>query len=522
MVHRSAPLRLTGAFGVMLLVGGAAAALRWAIAGDPWLVPAACLAAFALGSWILARRHRLTYRQVGWIAVACTPIVAAAIATRDDPFGGGYAFVWGAPFAYVAGRRIGYVQTATVGLCLAAAYGIQALRVDDPVAFHSYAGWWLTATVSVAIVGGVTRVIWCSLETAQRQVDLAFEQGVLGMAFLDLAGRWQQVNGALAEILGRTPEELTGTPVAEVTHPDDRTVTLDQLADAGATGAVVFDKRYVRPDGSVRWVTVHAAVLRDDRGAPTGIFGEFEDITAQREAEVRLRASEHRFERMFHDAGVGMLLVATDGTVQQANRAAADILGTAPGGLVGTDIRAWRHPDDVTAGEAAAAAIDAGVRDVYHRDGRYVRADGEELHLAVTVAVVRDAAGEVEDVMVQLADVSDRDAAQRREAALAELGRLALAAPSPSDLLPGTVRVVAETLGVRFATVVDAGSREVLAATGWDGEAAVGHALAALDMTEPLVFRDPAIELRFPTSALAAAGAVAGAAVVVSGAGDAD
>jgi diguanylate cyclase (GGDEF)-like protein/PAS domain S-box-containing protein len=522
MVHRSAPPRLTGAFGVMLLVGGAAAAVRWAIVRDTPIEVAAYLMALALGAWIVTHRESLTYRQVGWIAIACTPMVAAVVAGRDDPSGGGYAFIWGAPFAYAAGRRVGYAHTAAVALCLAAAFGVQALRVDDPAAFHTYAGWWLTATVSAAIVGGVTRVIWESLESAQRQIDRAFDQGVLGMAVLDLGGRWQQVNRALAEILGRSPEALAGTPAADITHLGDRAITLEQIAQATDLGQVAFDKRYVRPDGSVRWVTVHAAVLRDARGAATGLFSEYEDITAQREAEERLRASEHRFERMFHDAGVGMLLVAVYGSVQQANRAAAEILRTTPEGLVGTDIRAWRHPDDAAAGEAAAEALDAGTGDVYHRDGRYVGADGQELHLAVTVAVVRDDGGTPEYVMVQLADVSDRDAAQRREAALAELGRLALAAPSPTDLLPDTVRVVAETLHVRFATVVDAGSREVLAAHGWDGEAAVGHALAALDVTEPLVFRDPAIELRFPTSALAAAGAVAGAAVVVTGAGDAD
>src|SRR3954449_12041227 len=130
------------------------------------------------------------------------------------------------------------------------------------------------------------------------------------------------------------------------------------------------------------------------------LMGQREDTTARRQAEERLLVSERRFERMFADAGVGMLLVAPDGTIQQANRAAAEMLGTTPAGLAGSDIRAWRHPDDAAAGEAAAAELDASRRDVYHRDGRYVRADGQELHMAVTVAVMRDGDGGVEDVMV--------------------------------------------------------------------------------------------------------------------------
>jgi diguanylate cyclase (GGDEF)-like protein/PAS domain S-box-containing protein len=522
MVPRvAAPIRLTTAFGVMLLVGGVASAVRWTIERDTSAGIVGAAAALALGSYILLRRERLTYHHVGVIAVVCTPLVAVILAQRDTPYGGGYAFIWGAPFAYAASRRLGYAHTAATAAGLAAAFGAQAIRLDDPLPFSTYLAFGLTATVSAAIVGGVSRVIWDSLEAAERRVDQAFEQGVLGMAFLDVAGRLQQVNPALAAILGRPREALIGTASADLTHPDDRALMLERLAAAVERGTAVYDKRYVRPDDSVRWVTVHAAVLHDQRGAPSGIFAEYEDITAQREAEERLRVSERRFERMFQDAGVGMVQLAPGGIVEAANRAAAEILGTTTDGLVGTEIVAWQHPDDVAVSAEAWGELIAGARDVYQRDGRYLRRDGVELHLALTAAVVRDDAGAVQYAMLQLADVSDRDAAQRREAALAELGRLALGAASPTDLLRDAVDVVARTLDVRFATVIDPGSSAVLAAFGWDGAAAVEHAAAALDIAEPLVLRDPSTELRFPTRALEAAGAVTGAAVAVAGEGDA-
>jgi diguanylate cyclase (GGDEF)-like protein/PAS domain S-box-containing protein len=522
MVHRAAaPTRLTTAFGVMLLAGGVASAVRWAIERDTSAGVAGCLCAFALGTYILLRRDRLTYHHVGLIAVAATPLIAVILAERDTPYGGGYAFIWGAPFAYAAGRRIGYAHTAATAACLAAAFGAQAIRLDDPLPFSTYLAFALTATVSAAIVGGVSRVIWESLEAAERRVDQAFEQGVLGMAFLDVAGRIQEGNPALAAILGRPREALAGLPSADVTHPGDRALMLERLTAAVERGTVVYDQRYVRPDAGVRWVTVHAAVLHDKRGAPSGIFAEYEDITAQREAEARLRASEARFARMFQDAGVGMLQLAPGGIVGAANRAAAEILGTTPDGLIGTDIVSWQHPDDVAVSAGAWGELIAGVRDVYQRDGRYRRRDGVELHLALTAAVVRDEAGAVDYAMLQLADVSDRDAARRREASLAELGRLALGAGSPTELLRDACSVLAATLDVRFATVIDAGSGAVLAAFGWDGAAAVEHAAAALDVAEPLVLRDPSIELRFPTRALEAAGVATGAALAVAGEGDA-
>ena len=56
MVHRAAPLRLTGAFGVMLLVAGVATIVRHTLAGD---TPAALIGSaivVGVGGWVLTRR----------------------------------------------------------------------------------------------------------------------------------------------------------------------------------------------------------------------------------------------------------------------------------------------------------------------------------------------------------------------------------------------------------------------------------------------------------------------------------
>ncbi|HET6505646.1 MAG TPA: EAL domain-containing protein [Baekduia sp.] len=521
MVHRSAPPRLTAAFGIMLVAAGAITLTRGALVGSTVPVAAGGIVAFALGAGIHARRERLSFAQVGWIAVASTVIVAFVTASRDTPEGSGFALAWAAPFAYAAGRRVGIAHTLASGVALAVAFGLQALRVDHPLPFGTYVSSWVAAVATAAIVGAVARVILDSLERTQRQLDAGFEQGLLGQAFIDLSGRWTQVNGAFAAMIGRTPEQLVGRPVIEVTHPGDHATAHENLADAEADqlDTVVYDKRFVRPDGTVCWTTVHAVVLHD-RGMPTGFFAEYTDITAQREAEERLRTSERRFERMFRDAGVGMVIISAGGQVLQANPAAAEILGTTLRRLLGADIRDWRHPDDHEAGEAAVRSVMVDGNDAYHRDGRMVRDDGREIHVALTGAVVRDASGAVDHAILQLLDVTDRDAAQRRESALAELGRLALAT-NPVELLGAAVRAIAQTLGVPFATVVGADSGAVMAAHGWDGAAAIEHARAALDGVGPLELHDPETELRFPTRALTDAGAVAGVAVAVAGEGDA-
>ena len=59
-----------------------------------------------------------------------------------------------------------------------------------------------------------------------------FEQAALGLAHLDLDGRWQKVNRRLADMVGYAPTEMEGLSFQQLTHPEgleDNLLRLDQL-----------------------------------------------------------------------------------------------------------------------------------------------------------------------------------------------------------------------------------------------------------------------------------------------------
>jgi diguanylate cyclase (GGDEF)-like protein/PAS domain S-box-containing protein len=513
---------MSGAFGVVLLLGGLATILRHTFAsGDPVISVPVGVFAVLLGFVVIWKREDLTFGQLGWLAIGSTVLVTVTIAARDNPYGSGYGYMWATPFAFAASRRAGITMVIVSALSLIAAYAIQDARIADPVSFSTYASTWLVATVSIAFVGAVTRVILSFLESTQRELDDGFERGILGMAFLDLGGRFQRVNPALAAILGREVDDVLGVQFGEVTHPADQANSLEALAHVVDAGTAVFDKRFVRPDGGARCVSVHATILRDGHGVPTGIFAEYQDITARRSAERAVRDSETRFERAFEDAGVGMLILELDGTVQRANGTAAALFGAVPDEIKGTGIAMWQHPEERAAGrDAASRLFDDGQPDTFERDVRYIRSDGHVIHTVATAALCRDEDGKPAYTIVQLVDMTERLTARRRESALSTLGQLGLKAESMGPLLKETVRVIAETLDVSHATLLDGDAGDILAAHGWDGEPSRGHARALLDAPGPLVLDHAATELRFPTRALLDAGVITGAAVTIAGEGE--
>jgi PAS domain S-box-containing protein len=58
-------------------------------------------------------------------------------------------------------------------------------------------------------------------EDHQARFESAFNSAPIGMALIDMGGRWLQVNDALCRITGLTRDERRATTLQSITHPDD-------------------------------------------------------------------------------------------------------------------------------------------------------------------------------------------------------------------------------------------------------------------------------------------------------------
>jgi diguanylate cyclase (GGDEF)-like protein/PAS domain S-box-containing protein len=151
---------------------------------------------------------------------------------------------------------------------------------------------WIDADEKTQVLCAVRELRYGALVTeAQRYFDAAFDHSPVGMALFNSDGEYVRVNDALAELLGRTEGQLLGRRDQEYTHPEDRQADVDAAWEIlnGRRSTHQTEKRFVRPDGSVRWVLANLIFLRDDAGRPLSWVGQFLDITARREQEVALR-----------------------------------------------------------------------------------------------------------------------------------------------------------------------------------------------------------------------------------------
>ncbi len=129
-----------------------------------------------------------------------------------------------------------------------------------------------------------------ALNEAQEAFRHAFDDAPIGIGLVDMVGHIQRANRAMAELLGRSQDELVGIQILDLTHPDDRTVSQDfrEQLERKEVDSYRLEKRYVRPDGTLVWASLSVSVVRDLEGNPMYQIGQLEDITDRKALADRL------------------------------------------------------------------------------------------------------------------------------------------------------------------------------------------------------------------------------------------
>lgn len=418
----------------------------------------------ALGGLFLAQRGRRWERfGAGALALAASiPLVALLgfalnAPPLTQPFGTTpmafatalalSALVLAVAFAQPAGTLVGLLRESSRGASVARTIhlfgvGVVALTALVAVTLDAFASRlsepyaWGSATLQVAAVGGA--VLWManrvqvadvaakrelaerkaaedSARQAHARLDAAFRSANVGIAIVDRAGRFVEVNGSYARIAGRSPEALRAMTLFDLTHPDDaaaRRAAFEDLFE-GRIPSFTLEAREVRPDGSWAWARASGSPVREDDQPPRLVLSVLEDVSERVEKESQLRRSEARLAKAEQLARLGSweLDVGTNELTWSDEIYRIFEIDPARFDPSHDSFLAAVHPDDRAAVEAAYRAhLERGrPYDFVHR---LLFADGRVKHVHERCETTRDTRGTPLRSLGTVQDVTDATLAE--------------------------------------------------------------------------------------------------------------
>jgi diguanylate cyclase (GGDEF)-like protein/PAS domain S-box-containing protein len=187
----------------------------------------------------------------------------------------------------------------------------------------------------------------------------SFDQAAVGILHTSLEGRILKCNECFARIVGYSPEELVGSNFQEITPPEDRDSGKSAANHllSGEASSASFEKRYLRRDGSLTWVTLTISIQHDDEGRPLFFLTLVQDINARKQAEEllgaaqeALRLSEERYRTAFQMSLDSINLNRlSDGIYVDCNKAFLETTGYAREEVIGhssIELNIWENPAD--------------------------------------------------------------------------------------------------------------------------------------------------------------------------------
>jgi PAS domain S-box-containing protein len=262
-----------------------------------------------------------------------------------------------------------------------------------------------------------------TLNTALRDSERRFREMIdalpTAVYTTDAEGRITHFNPAAVDFTGRTPKLGTDQWCVswKLYHPDGRPMPHDEcpMAVALKEGRAVRGVEAIieRPDGSRRWFLPYPTPLRDHEGRITGGINMLVDITERKQAEM-VTASLAAIVRSSDDAIISKDL---NGIIETWNTGAERLFGYMAEEAIGKPIAMLIPPDRLQEEPEILARLRRGEH-LEHFETVRIRKDGSQVEVSLTISPVKDSSGRIVGASKIARDITERNAAQRREQVL--------------------------------------------------------------------------------------------------------
>ncbi len=256
------------------------------------------------------------------------------------------------------------------------------------------------------------------LQESEKRYRVTFENAPVGICQISTEGRFLWANPKFGDILDYPPDELKGAVVEDIVHAGDR----GRFVDIDTKIPFSKEFRFIRKNGTFIWGRLNSAPVTDADNRVSYSITVLEDISRQKEAEVKLIASKEKYRSILANIEEGYFEVDTGGNIRFINDSIGKILDCPVDAPVGKNLKEFMDAKN-------AEIVFETFNYVFHTgrpeqglEFELISTQGDTRYVETSVAVIIDETGERTGLRGVLRDIGDRKQVETmaRDKAMAE------------------------------------------------------------------------------------------------------
>ena len=163
------------------------------------------------------------------------------------------------------------------------------------------------------------------LKLHEEQFKDTLDQVQVGIAYVDLEGQFIKANRRFCDITGYLEQEILKSTYHDITFLDDLDIQYQirkKVLD-GENSSYTIEKRYIKKDNSVIWVSLTVTLIRKPDGKLSYFISIVNDITQRKKAEEKMCKLSHATEY----SSVTIVITDIKGNIEYSNPKFTELTG---------------------------------------------------------------------------------------------------------------------------------------------------------------------------------------------------